>query len=373
MKKTYICLKDQPVLEISSYSCRILDYDRLPVSLRYESVGFDDVMHGWTENRTMSVGRTNAKKLLAGFGISQSNPYLVARLFHFTSLTDCYWMKEEGEQVQWRDVSLFRNRLERTVSATALMGVPGYFKDKVMEFAESRIHTPELTAQGMAAKAWIRERGGLYLYKVGKKELAASRILDALKISHVRYEDAGEEMLARIADKKRIDSIKNAGEKVVKCKIITSEQKALVPWEDFQMYCAYHDLDEYACVRERDPHGYYSMEIADYILGNEDRHGANFGFFMDNRTGKIGNLHPLMDHDHGFSQESDIISQTSETKETLETAAIKAAGLGSWGIDCQAALQMKRPEELSEEEWEGVQERVRRVERAMVWTMARQT
>lgn len=32
MKKTYICLKDQPVLEISSYSCRILDYDRLPVS-----------------------------------------------------------------------------------------------------------------------------------------------------------------------------------------------------------------------------------------------------------------------------------------------------------------------------------------------------
>ena len=47
--------------------------------------------------------------------------------------------------------------------------------------------------------------------------------------------------------------------------------------------------------------------------------------------------------------------------------------LGSWGIDCQAALQMKRPEELSEEEWEGVQERVRRVERAMVWTMARQT
>ena len=70
MKKTYICLKDQPVLEISSYSCRILDYDRLPVSLRYESVGFDDVMHGWTENRTMSVGRTNAKKLLTTTDIS---------------------------------------------------------------------------------------------------------------------------------------------------------------------------------------------------------------------------------------------------------------------------------------------------------------
>ena len=50
-----------------------------------------------------------------------------------------------------------------------------------------RIHTPELTAQGMAAKAWIRQNGELYLYKVGKKELAASRILDALSVPHVTY------------------------------------------------------------------------------------------------------------------------------------------------------------------------------------------
>ena len=33
------------------------------------------------------MGKTNAKRLLAGFGISQSNPYLVAKLFHFTSLS----------------------------------------------------------------------------------------------------------------------------------------------------------------------------------------------------------------------------------------------------------------------------------------------
>ncbi|MCI9502166.1 MAG: hypothetical protein HFG76_09255 [Hungatella sp.] len=361
MEKTYICLKDNPVLEICNYRCRILDYDRLPVSLRYEGVGFDDVMHGWTENRAMSVGRTNAKKLLAGFGISQSNPYLVARLFHFTSLTDCYWLKEEGDRVRWKDVSLFRNKLEKTVSATALMGVPGYFKDKVREPVETRIHTPELTVQGLAAKAWIREQGGLYLYKVGKKELAASRILDALGILHVGYEEVAEERLARVADQKRIDSIRNAGEKVVKCRIISSEQKALVPWEDFQMYCAYHDMDEYAFVKEQDPRGYYSMLIADYILGNEDRHGANFGFFMDNRTGKLGKLYPLMDHDHGFSEDDGIISQTSETKETLETAAFKAAKMGNWGIDYQAVLGMEKPEELSGEQWDGVLGRIRRI------------
>lgn len=366
MKKTYICLKDRPVLEICDYCCRILDYDHLPFSLRYEGVGFDDVMHGWTENRTMSIGRTNAKKLLAGFGISQSNPYLVAKLFHFTSLTDCYWMREEGEQVQWSDVSLFKNRLEKAVSATALLGVPGYFKDKVRkspsdEKFKIRIRTPELTAQGMTAKAWIRERSGLYLYKIGKKELAASRILDALGIPHVPYTEASEEELFRIADPKRIGQIRSRDEKAVKCRLITSSGKALVPWEDFQMYCEYHDMDAYAYVKEQDPYGYYTMQIADYLLGNEDRHGANFGFFMENRTGKLGTLYPLMDHDHAFSDEEGLPSQTSESEETLEEAALRAVRAGDWKIHYQSVLRMERPEELSAAQWGNVQERVRRI------------
>ena len=62
MNKTYIMLKDIPVLEIEDYRCKILNYGLLPISLRYPDVNYDDVMHGWTENRTMNVGRTNAKK-----------------------------------------------------------------------------------------------------------------------------------------------------------------------------------------------------------------------------------------------------------------------------------------------------------------------
>ena len=63
MNKTYIMLKDIPVLEIEDYRCKILNYELLPISLRYPDVNYDDVMHGWTENRTMNIGRTNAKKL----------------------------------------------------------------------------------------------------------------------------------------------------------------------------------------------------------------------------------------------------------------------------------------------------------------------
>lgn len=57
------------------------------------------------------------------------------------------------------------------------------------------------------------------------------RILDALGIPHVVYEEAEESALARIADQKRIDYIKETDEKIVKCRMITSEQKAIVSWE----------------------------------------------------------------------------------------------------------------------------------------------
>lgn len=63
MKKTYLYLRNKPVLEIENYVCRILDFDLLPVSVRYEGIEFDDVMHGWTESRSLSIGRTNAKKI----------------------------------------------------------------------------------------------------------------------------------------------------------------------------------------------------------------------------------------------------------------------------------------------------------------------
>ena len=347
MNKTYIMLKDIPVLEIEDYRCKILNYELLPVSLRYPDVNYDDVMHGWTENRTMNIGRTNAKKLLAGFRISQSNPYMIARLFHFASLSDCYWMKDVEETYTWEQVSLFENPLEKAVTSTALLGTNRTFHTLVQ-----RIHTPEFTAQGMAAKAWIRETDGLYLYKVGKKELPASRILDALNIPHVSYIEAENSRLEEIADQDYIDKIYKRGEKIVKCRIISSEETALVPWEDFQVYCSYHDKNEYDMVKGMDAANYYNMQIADYVLGNEDRHGANFGFFMNNKSGQLMGLYPLMDHDHAFSEDKDIPSQTSEQDESLQQAAYEA--INHVEVSFDHVLGMKKPEDLDDMQWKAV-------------------
>ena len=358
MNKTYIMLKDVPVLEIEDYRCKILNYELLPISLRYPDVNYDDVMHGWTEKRTMNIGRTNAKKLLVGFRISQSNPYMIARLFHFASLSDCYWMKDAEETFTWEQVSLFENPWEKAVTSTALLGTNQTFRTLVQ-----KVHTPEFTAQGMAAKAWIREADGLYLYKVGKKELPASGILDALHIPHVSYIEAENSRLEKIADRNHIEKIYKSGEKIVKCRIISSEETALVPWEDFQVYCSYHDKNEYDMVKEMDAANYYKMQIADYILGNEDRHGANFGFYMDNRSGKLQGLYPLMDHDHAFSEDGDILSQTSEQDETLQQAAYKAMNHAEVSFD--NVLAMKKPEDLGDTQWKAVLGRCRELHQRM--------
>lgn len=344
MNTTYIMMKDMPVLEIENYTCRILAYDYLPISLRYEGVMYDDVMHGWTETRTMNIGRTNAKKILTGFSIRQSNPYTIAKILHFCSLTDCYWMKEKDEILTWKDVSLFHNRFEDAVSATALLGANHTFGKM-----KQRIHTPELTTQGMAAKAWVREGTDIYLYKVGKKELAASAVLDVLGIPHVSYSQVSDQELMHIADEQHIKKIRKADEQVVKCKLITSEEISMVSWEDFQIYCEYHQLNEYDYVKQNTGEAYYSMQIADYILGNDDRHGVNFGFFMDNATGEMGDLYPLMDHDHAFSDDTDIPSQTSEHQETLREAAFEAKNHVK--IELSRLLQMQKPEQLSREQW----------------------
>ena len=99
------------------------------------------------------------------------------------------------------------------------------------------------------------------------------------------------------------------------------------------------------------------MQVADYILGNEDRHGANFGFFMDNKNGGLKGLYPLMDHDHAFSEEKDIPSQTSEFDETLQEAAINAVKYTNVKFD--QVLEMNRPEDLEEKSWTMILERCR--------------
>lgn len=201
----------------------------------------------------------------------------------------------------------------------------------------------------------IRKEDGIYLYKVGRKELPASKILDVLGISHVQYEKA--EYLKEYLSKERIQKITEAGEVIVRSKLITNKERGIVPFEEFAVYCANKEMeDEYEEAKRIDERSYDEMQIADYILNNSDRHVGNWGFYFDINENRFEKMYPLMDHDHAFDEEKEILSQTWEGK-TLEEAAKLAQE--KLNLPVQKLLEIDQPKYLKDHEWEDVKERVK--------------
>lgn len=94
------------------------------------------------------------------------------------------------------------------------------------------------------------------------------------------------------------------------------------------------------------------MQIADYLLNNSDRHGQNWGFLMDNQTGKLTGYFPLFDHDHAFCENPCVYSQTMEIPTSLQDAAIQAQR--ELHMDLSGLDKIGRPSYLTMQQWEQV-------------------
>lgn len=348
-----LLLKNAPLLDIrDDGTCTVLDFDRLPFALRKENITFVDFME-WASNRTLSIGRSFAKEILNTLRLSQTNRYAVCRACRGLSLEDAYWIRQDGDEKTWDEVSLFRNPLSLYITEVSLSGTNVHYSAESRE--RSKIHTPELTTLGASAKGWIREEGRLFLHKVGKYEIPADQILNALNIPHIHYQVSSEKELQSCLTEERRQWIESVGDTVVKAELFTSEEFSMVTFEEFQIFCANYGLDAYEEAEKADREFYLKMQIADYLLNNNDRHEQNWGFFMENATGKLAGFCPLFDHDHAFSGYENVMSQTRRETMTLYKAA--AAAQQELGMDLGSLDKMERPEFLREEQWKGVLER----------------
>ena len=340
-------MKNTKVLETNKDgSIMIYEEKLLPFSLQKEDLTYEDFFFNWLSVRPLSIGRTNAKAILNNAGIPQ-NSLTIARICHGMNLSDCYWVKEREEDTSWDKDNLYDHDMDPLYADTALTG-------KSHHLSKDKFHTPELTAQGVSAKCWIKENDGIYLYKVGRKELPASEILDVLGIDHVHYEKA--EQLKEYLSIDSIKKIEDVGEIIVRSKLITNKQQGIIPFEEFAVWCANQEIDdEYEEAKRRDEKSYYEMQIADYILNNSDRHVGNWGFYFDVEENKLQGMYPLMDHDHSFDEEETLMSQTNEGKTLLEAARIAQAQLN---LPVKDILEIPKPEYLMDNEWEQVRKRV---------------
>ncbi len=342
-----LLLKNRPLLDVRDDGvCRILDFDRLPFALRKETVAYADFVE-WAANRTLSISRSYAKEILNALRLSQNNRYAVCKACRGLSLEDSYWIRQEGDESAWEQVNLFENPLTLFITEVSLSGRNE--RHRIETVRENQIHTPELTTFGVSAKGWIRQGKRLCLHKVGRYEIPADEILTALGIPHVSYRISQESEIRPYLTRERMEWIAGVGEAVVNCELYTTEDVAMVTFEEFQIFCENWGLDPFAQAVEIDRKSYLQMQIADYLLNNNDRHGQNWGFLMDNHTGKLTGYFPLFDHDHAFCENPRTLSQTARESISLREAALKAQK--ELRMDLSPLDEKKRPAFLSEQQW----------------------
>ena len=356
-----LMLKDSPLLEIDENgACQILDFERLPFALRKQRITLVDFVE-WASGRTLSIGRSYAKEILNSLRLSQKNRYAVCKACRGLSLEDSYWILHEGDDKKWAEVNLFENPFSLFITEISLSGRNvTYTADAQIKNA---IHTPELTTLGASAKGWIRQADGLYLHKVGKYEIPADEILNVIDIEHIPYKRSEESEIHSYLSKERMEWIEGVGEVIVNSRLFTTEDIAMVTFEEFRVFCEAYGLNPYVEAIKIDRTAYLKMQIADYILNNNDRHEQNWGFLMENASGRLIGYCPLFDHDHAFSSNPDVVSQTTETEMTLFEAACLAQS--ELRLDLNGLEDMRRPDFLTEEQWQSALERKRKLDYAI--------
>ena len=244
----------------------------------------------WCSSRVLTLDRKYAKEILNSIGALQvytdRERAMIAISYRALTLTDVYWVRTKDDKKTFAEISLYHHSLSDAFVDVSLRG-------KNLTLANAELVKPQdpvadIGTQGVAPKAWIRREDQFYLLKNGGErdvdaELLASKIMDCFRVDHVSYEE---------------DCF--SGTRVSRCRMITSEDRSIVPVEFIEFYCTNRDKDKMEFILKKDLYAYYMMNIMDYLIGNIDRHWGNWGFWVDNRNNKLIGLHPLMDYNKAF-------------------------------------------------------------------------
>ena len=113
-------------------------------------------MDEWIDDRQIAKHRTSIKRLMRELGIDNRKGFIDT--VRCVSLTDTFWMKREGSELAWEDVSLYTNSFDDVVAHIAFDGAGMYGR----QFSST---SPEFGTSGSFDKCWIREDDGPHLLK----------------------------------------------------------------------------------------------------------------------------------------------------------------------------------------------------------------
>ena len=242
-------------------------------------IGIKDI-NDWIENRKASKHNATLRKIMEECGCSTKTGFI--KVTHAASLNDTFWIKSDKENITWKDVSLYKNEFNETISKLAFEGVGLYG----FQFEDT---SPELSTEGSFRKCWKKEKNGIYLYKRGSEGARNAGL-----------EPYCEYMTSKIAKKICKDSVeyqlvKLHGNLASKCQLFTDEQHGYVPMAKIDLKNKSLDsmLNYFAQIGSEDE--FRRMLVFDAITFNVDRHLGNYGILINNDTLETIKMAPVFD------------------------------------------------------------------------------
>ena len=227
-----------------------------------------DRLKRWWINRSIPMSRSGIRDVLSELDIASTTVLLTKSMG--LSLSDQYWIRLSGTDVNWSDVNFFDNPFTEDLGDVLI----GYDTGKV----DIDLSSPDSTSEGNLKKRWKIIDGRRFLIKGGSgperqeplNEVVAHHIADSMHIDNVRYDllwdgsepySVCEDFVSSDQDFISMYHIMHTGKKdssvylqtVNCCEAIGID---IVPFLD-------------------------RMIVLDYIIANGDRHLNNFGLIRD--------------------------------------------------------------------------------------------
>jgi hypothetical protein len=248
--------------------------ERLPVGVVKANGQTDTAyLNEWRAMRAIPSSRMGLRPALDALGVKAADlPFKGFGL----SLSDQYWLRPRGQDIDWRDINYFDNGFSPDVG-DALFGRSPKTKPPALK-------SPDNTSDGWLKKRWIIAEGKRMLVKSGSppyyqepiNEALSSIILEKMNIPHAHY-----------------DLIWDKDEPFSVCEnFVTPDTELVTAWHIFNTGKKSNSDSDYAHFLKRCASlGIPNMEkslrdtlIFDYIIANTDRHFNNFGAVRNAET-----------------------------------------------------------------------------------------
>lgn len=328
----YLMLKNEKVLyfELEDFVVEVIRNDLLPFCLRSNirvPASTKDILHNIQEiksylsSRLLSLLRDNAKQIYTAFQLPQidsiDNRVNICIRCKGVSIQDSYWVKDDDEDVDWRDINIRQNKLS-DITELSLSGFSPIIATNSI--------CPELTTKGLFRKGWIHIGDSLYLLKSDKTSDYVNTKMEVLASDILGCFGNRLESVSYVGD---IKNTMDGPAYVSICKNFVGEEYSFVEAWEVMEYCKRRGINFREYTLRRWGSIFASIPVLDYIIINTDRHTQNYGFLMDNDTGVIEKIAPMFDYncalvaDYFQRDAADTLSQMFNTAETLRELANK--------------------------------------------------